>query len=289
MDVAAIHPPKSERLGSTIRSWVRASLYLTLTGLAFPFQAIAMLFGHRSTRLIPRLYHGLCARVFGFDIRVQGAPSESAPTLFVANHISYTDIMVLGSLVEGSFIAKAEIADWPFFGTLCRMARTVFVMRHGSWAAQQRDEIAARLEEHDNLILFPEGTSNDGLHVLPFKSALFAVAEARDGRSPVTVQPVSIAYTRLDGIPLVRNMRPHFAWYGDMHLVPHMLTLLGLGTVTAHVVFHEPIPGDAVSSRKELAERCRRAVVAGVNAANRGAYDVDGATKLPYLPDPNRG
>ncbi len=190
--------------------------------------------------------------------------------------------MVLGSLVEGSFIAKAEIADWPFFGTLCRMARTVFVMRHGSRAAQQRDEIAARLEEHDNLILFPEGTSNDGLHVLPFKSALFAVAEARDGRPPVTVQPVSIAYTRLDGIPLVRNMRPHFAWYGDMHLVPHMLTLLGLGTVTAHVVFHEPIPGDAVSSRKELAERCRRAVVAGVNAANRGAYDVDGATKLPY-------
>ncbi len=289
MGVQAANPPLDKRLGSRVRSWVRAALYLTTTGLALPAQAVALVTGRRMRRLIPRFYHTLCARIFGFDVRVRGQPSSAAPTLFVANHISYTDIMVLGSLIEGSFIAKAEIADWPFFGTLCRMARTVFVARRGPRAAEQRDEIASRLDACDNLILFPEGTSNDGLHVLPFKSALFAVAQPREGSPPLAVQPVSIAYTRLDGIPLVRSLRPHLAWYGDMTLVPHMLVLLGLGRVTAHVVFHEPIPGDAFPSRKALAERCRQAVVEGVNAANRGEYDEGGGPGPARLPEPTPG
>jgi 1-acyl-sn-glycerol-3-phosphate acyltransferase len=284
MDVQPSLSSRAERLGSPVRSAIRAVLYLAITVLSFPVQALAVLTGRYMTRLIPRLYHQACARIFGFDVRVHGEQSTAQPTLFVSNHVSYTDILVLGSLIEGSFIAKAEVSDWPFFGALSRMARTVFVVRRGPRAAEQRDEIAARLAEKDNLILFPEGTSNDGLHVLPFKSALFAVAEATPEHSPLTVQPVSIAYTRLDGIPLNRILRPHFAWYGDMTLLPHLLTLLGLGRVTVHVIFHPPIAGDAFPSRKVLAHQCRRLIVEGVNAANRGTYDGK-HRPLPVLPD----
>src|SRR3546814_6911519 len=79
-----------------------------------------------------------------------------------------------------------------------------------------------RLEAGDDLVLFPEGTSGDGNRVLAFKSALFSVAERRPQGEPLTVQPVSIAYTRLDGLPLGRYLRPFFAWYGDMELGPHL-------------------------------------------------------------------
>jgi lyso-ornithine lipid O-acyltransferase len=283
MDVPVTSPSHAERLGSPVRSAIRAVLYLVITVLGLPVQALAILTGRTMTRVIPRLYHQLCARIFGFEVRVHGEQSAAQPTLFVSNHVSYTDILVLGSLIEGSFIAKAEVADWPFFGTLSRMARTVFIVRRGPRAAEQRDEIAARLAEKDNLILFPEGTSNDGLHVLPFKSALFAVAEATPDHAPLTVQPVSIAYTRLDGIPLNRNMRPHFAWYGDMTLLPHLLTLLGMGRVTVQVIFHPPIASNSFPSRKALAARCRQLVVEGVNGANRGAYDPKAPVLVPAL------
>ena len=80
-------------------------------------------------------------------------------------------------MIPGSFIAKAEVRSWPLFGLLARLQRSVFVERRVSRTVKHRDEIHKRLLEGDNLILFPEGTSNDGNRVLPFKSAFFGVAE----------------------------------------------------------------------------------------------------------------
>ena len=100
--------------------------------------------------------------------------------------------------------------------------------------------------------------------MLPFKSALFSLAEiGRDG-GPITVQPVSIAYTHLDGIPLGRHMRPFVAWYGDMDLLPHLWALLGLGRLTVHVDFHAPVTIADFASRKEMADYCQRVVGGGV-------------------------
>src|SRR5439155_9057911 len=106
------------------------------------------------------------------------------------------------------------------FGWLAKLQRSVFINRQVRSTADQRDSSAARLAAGEALILFPEGTSGDGVRLLPFKSALFSVAD-HAASGPVTVQPVSIAYTRLDGIPLGRALRPFFAWYGSMSLAPH--------------------------------------------------------------------
>jgi len=105
------------------------------------------------------------------------------------------------------------------FGWLARLQRTVFVDRRIRSTATQRDEISQRFAAGDALILFPEGTSGDGNRILPFKTALFGAAAQRGRIEPVVVQPVSLAYTRLDGIPIGRAYRPFVAWYGAMDLL----------------------------------------------------------------------
>src|SRR5690606_1718443 len=102
---------------------------------------------------------------------------------------------------------------------------------------------------------------------LPFKSALFSVAERTVEGRPIDVQPVSIAYTRLNGIPLGRALRPFFAWYGDMSLAPHLVSLLGFGRVRVVVEFHPVVTIDAFGSRRAMAAACRQIVAEGVARA----------------------
>lgn len=260
-------------MGSPLRAFFRISAYLGLTALLMPVQVVALAFNRAFAVRLPVFYHRLCVRILGFDVRVHGRMERTGPVLFACNHTSYTDIAILGSLLPASFVAKAEVAGWPLFGILAKLQRTVFVARRGARAAEQRDEMIRRLERGDNLILFPEGTSSDGNAVLPFKSALFSVAQVKPNGRPLRVQPVSVAYTRLDGMPVGRALRPYFAWYGDMTLAPHFWQVAGLGHATVDVVFHEPVTIDRYGSRKQLADHCYEVVAAGVSAANAGRLD----------------
>jgi 1-acyl-sn-glycerol-3-phosphate acyltransferase len=203
-------------------------------------------------------------------VTVVGAPAGARPTLYVANHTSYLDIEILGGVIEGAFVAKSEVSRWPFVGWLAKLQRTVFVDRRVHTTHRQRDAVVDRLKERGNLILFPEGTSADGTRVLPFKSALFAAVHGANLGFPVTVQPVSVAYVRLDGIPIGRSYRPFLAWYGDMEMAPHLWTALGLGVVEVTVQFHDPVEVDSFPTRKALAEHCWRVVQSGMASALAG-------------------
>ena len=255
-------------MGSPTLRICRLAVYLGFTLLLMPVQALGLLFGARWTTRFPRFYHRRCCRMLGLRVRRLGQPSSDKPVLFAANHVSYIDITVLGSLIAGSFIAKTEVARWPLFGWLALLQRSVFIDRQVRSTAQQRDEIGRRLADGEALILFPEGTSGDGNRVLPFKSALFGVADGR--AAPLTVQPVSIAYTRLDGMPIGRRLRPLFAWYGGMSMAPHLWRLLGLGTVEVVVEFHPPTTLAEQGSRKRLASYCQDCVARGLAAALSG-------------------
>jgi lyso-ornithine lipid O-acyltransferase len=255
---------------SALLASVRLSLYVALTCLLMPVQALAVLVSPRLATRIPVVYHGMCRRIFGMRVAVSGRFSDSHPTLFVSNHVSYLDIMVLGSLIGGSFVAKAEIAGWPLFGWLAKLQRTVFVDRQRASTASQGGLIRQRLGAGDNLILFPEGTSSDGNRILRFKSALLGAADlVIDGR-PLAVQPVSIAYAALDGIPIGRAFRPFFAWYGDMMLASHLWRMAGLGTTTVAIHFHPPITVAECGSRKALARAAQGAVAGGMAALLSG-------------------
>jgi 1-acyl-sn-glycerol-3-phosphate acyltransferase len=254
-------------MGSTTLRLARLALYFAWTAGLMPVQLIGLALRCHWTRSLPVFYHRWCCRILGFRIRVIGMPTSERPVLYAANHISYTDITVLGSVIPGSFIAKSEVARWPFFGWLAKLQRSVFVDRRVRSTAAQRDAIGKRLAAGDALILFPEGTSGDGNRVLPFKSALFAAAQQGEGIPSVVVQPVSLAYTRLDGIPIGRLYRPFFAWYGAVDLAPHIWSMVGLGTVEVVVEFHPPTFLRDCGSRKALAEYCYARIARGVAGA----------------------
>jgi len=256
-------------MGSPLLRARRLAIYLAFTLVLMPVQAFGLASRKPWTASFPCFYHRWCCRILGLRVRRIGRPTKSRPALFAANHISYLDISVFGSLIAGSFIAKTEIGRWPLFGWLARLQRSVFIDRRVRSTAQQRDSIAARLAAREALILFPEGTSGDGNRVLPFKSALFSVAD-HGTSDPVTVQPVSIAYTRLDGMPIGRRLRPLFAWYGAMTMAPHLWTMLGLGAVEIVVEFHPPTTLADCGSRKALARYCEERVAAGLANALSG-------------------
>ena len=117
-------------------------------------------------------------------------------------------------------------------------------------------------------MLFAEGTSSDGNRVLPFRSALIGAVREAGARaeSGVTIQPMSISYTALHGIPMGHQHRPLVAWYGDLDFMPHIKVLIARGAIDAVVSYGEPITADATTDRKILARQLEDAV-RGLNSA----------------------
>ena len=249
------------------------AVFFALTILLMPVQWLFLKLRLPAARTFPHFYHRIVAALFGIHITVVGKQVRGEGVLLVANHTSWADIIIFSAVAPISFVAKSEVARWPFFGTLARLQRTVFVDRARRTATgQTRDAIKGRLLEGDALVLFPEGTSHTGNTVLPFKSALLGAAEATlaNGRH-VQVQPVSAAFTGLHGLPMGRENRPLFAWYGDMEMVPHLWEALLAGPLDVVVQFHEPFSLDMMD-RKELARRAEEVVRIGQAAANAGRH-----------------
>ncbi len=248
-----------------VRAAVLAIVLILWTLLLLPLQLFSVIVGLRLQRLIPRLYHRGNCWLLGLKVRRIGASPAAAPTLYVANHASYLDILVLSTLLDASFVAKAEVAGWPLFGVLAKSVNTIFVERRASRSGGQRDQMRTRLEEGRSLILFPEGTSSDGNRVLPFNSTFFSLAELSVNGTPLSVQPISVAYTRYNHLPMSRRERPYLAWYGDMGLAGHLWDLLCRGPATVEVYFHAPLELGDGDSRKRLAKRCESLVTGGVS------------------------
>jgi lyso-ornithine lipid O-acyltransferase len=263
----------------TVRAGCILAVFMAVTFLCIPVQWLGVRLNLPWKRSFPHLYHRLVCRMIGAHITVLGTPLESEGVLMAANHTGWLDIPVLSAVARVSFIAKKEITNWPFFGLLARLQRTIFIHRGDrTKMIEDRDKIRARLIKGDALVIFPEGTSNDGNKVLGFKSAFLSAAELpleEDAEHHVRhapVQPVSIAYVGLHGIPMGRENRPFFAWYGDMELVPHLWEAFELGPIDVVVEFHKPLTIDEAGGRKELAAAAEAAVREGVARALAGAH-----------------
>lgn len=253
---------------ANIRACIAILIFLGWTVALLPVQVVAVrLRWRRMSEAIPMLYHRGLARILRVRVRRVGRASQQRPTLFVFNHVSWLDIVVIDTLFPGCFVAKADVAGWPLFGLLAKLQRTVFVERRAARAAESRDEMTVRLEQGDNLILFPEGTSSDGLGVLPFKSTFFALAERQVKDRPLQVQPVSIAYCRLNGLPVGRTWATNFAWIGDQDLAAHLWQFLKAGPSEVVVQFHEPVTICDFGGRKALSQHCQNAIAQGVSDA----------------------
>ena len=222
-------------------------------------QAVLLMLRLPWAKRLPVWYHRQLCRILGVRVAVSGKLDTSRPVLLLANHISWLDIPVISTLGPVSFVAKQEIRRWPFVGWLARLQRTVFVNRERrSKIGRTAGELVQRLARGDNIVLFPEGTSGDGNHILPFKSSLLAAAKpsrrhGADTPANIQVQTLAIAYTGLGGLPLGRRRRYIVAWYGDMDFASHAWQLLRYGPLDVNVIVSDPVPLDRFADRKALA------------------------------------
>jgi lyso-ornithine lipid O-acyltransferase len=236
----------------TIRVARRGAGVLLWTLPCMLVQAVFLLLPGRPKIMFARFYWSTVARLLGVKVRVIGdrASAEgSHPVVFVSNHSSWLDIPVLGGRLDACFVSKEEVGRWPFISTIARLGRTVFVSRQRHATGRERNAMRDRLAAGDNLLLFPEGTTSDGSRVLPFRSSFFAIAE---GAEPPLIQPVSVVYDRLGGLPTGRASRPIFAWYGDMELAPHFWRLGQYRGLRATILLHPPLDPARFASRKAL-------------------------------------
>lgn len=200
-----------------------------------------------------RSWARLSAHILGMRVSVGGEPPRP-PFLLVANHLSYLDVLVLAGRVDALFIARADVRHWPIVGHLCRLVGTIFVERE-----LRRDvlrvnrQIERALACGEGVVLFPEGTSTEGVTVGAFRPSLLELA----ARRPLPVHHASLSYRTPMGQPPARLA---VCWWGEMPFLSHFSDLLALPGFEASLTFG-PLPIED-SDRKRLAVRLRDAVAA---------------------------
>ncbi len=235
-----------------------ANLRLGLRLVALVVALVTALVIHGLWRLLrlpspwPRLFLGLVARIVGARVRVIGTPLRR-DVVFLANHLSWIDILAIAGATGSAFVAKGELRGVPLVGWLCTLNRTLFVSREDrlqvtTQIARLRDAIG----EGWSVTIFPEGTTGDGHSLLPFKAALLA---ALDPPPPgVRVQPVRVDYGAATD---------ELAWVGDEPGQSHALRVLrrkGTFAVTLHLL--DPFDPATVGNRKAIAAQARAAIEA---------------------------
>jgi len=191
------------------------------------------------------------ARMMGMGINVRNQPPAGS-FLMVSNHLSYVDVIALGSQIDCAFIAKSEVASWPVMGLICRAMDTIFVDRSRKRDIQRvTQRIEETLKSGLGVVLFAEGTSSDGQSVLPFKTSLLEFA----ARNQVPVHYASVEYVVPPGeTPADRSV----CWWGEMTFPDHLFRLLQLPSFQANLVYGtEPI---IAGDRRVLATRLWSAV-----------------------------
>lgn len=197
-------------------------------------------------------------RILGMEFRTSGELMQHRGAV-VANHSSWLDIFALNARKRIYFVSKSEVANWPGIGWLARATGTVFIERNPKRAREQTELFEQRLLAGHKLLFFPEGTSTDGLRVLPFKTALFQAFFSDHLHDHMYIQPVTVMYYAPAGEP------PRFyGWWGDMDFASHLLKTLAVRRQGAvEVIYHRPLRVAGFADRKALAVACRAAVEAG--------------------------
>lgn len=235
----------------------------------------------------PRVFWSGVCRILHLEVRqigrIAGKPNVGIfhrksvkPVLFVSNHTSWLDIVALGKLLPTTFISRADLRKWPLIGPISKSAGTIYISREASKTKGEVELISQRMKEGYNITLFPEGTTTSGTAPLPFHSSIFALAcphlgkEDKEEPAPL-VQPISILFDRLEGLPVGRSRRASiFSWFGDMEFAPHVWKLLQWKHMRVTVMFHKPIDPKDFESRKDISVAAREIILHGIDILKQG-------------------
>lgn len=251
--MASLSIARADRLHP--RAIVRVFLLALCLAVCLPLHGLWRLVRAKSPW--PRIFLGSAGWAAGCDVEVRGAPIRRN-ALYIANHVSWIDILVLAGKSGSAFVAKADMAPWPLIGWLCKLHGTVFVDRERRldvhWQAEQ---MRTALKTGHPLTLFPEGTTGDGTALLAFRSSLVAVVTPPP--EGITIQPVAIDY----GPPA-----PDIAWVGEEPIGANALRVMsrkGRLKVTLH--FMEPLDHADFADRKAITAHSREAIATRLGLA----------------------
>lgn len=242
--------------------------------VVIPLQALLLALRMPTWPFLARMFHKLACIFLGLRVTVLGSPSAGRPTLLVSNHISWIDIIAIGSVADVTFVAKREVGEWPFVGFIARLQRTIFVNRNRrSDTGRTAQAMGEHMAAGNSVVLFAEGQSDIGTHVLPFRSALIGAAQhamVEAGARDVVIQPLTIAYTRIQGLPVSRNERGLIGWAKSKSLKQNIREILSGPVKDVTVAFGTPMPLSETDNRKVVSKAAEDQVRAMLVALNRG-------------------
>lgn len=227
------------------------------------YQSTVLLFTKGEFALrYPRAYHAFLCRLFGIKVIVEGDIETGRDLVYLGNHLSYLDIEALGSIVKGCFVAKKELADWPFFAQMGAMQRTVHISRDPKHAARETNMLLERLDEGLPLIIFPEGTSSNGTSILPFKSSFFQIFLNKN----IRIQPFTISLISVDEENAASDsVRDRYAWHGNMDLEPHLWRFSKMKGAVVKIQFQKAFLSSGYIDRKQLCADIYESVSKGLD------------------------
>lgn len=242
------------------RLWWRLARIGGVLAARLPAHALAGLRDRPSRQIGPFL--AAVARALKVRVRVEGEPLRR-DVLYLANHVSWLDIVALGGATGAAFVSKDDVARWPVVGWLAREAGTVFVHRQSRAEVRgQADALAAALANGRPVALFPEGTTSDGRTLLPFRASLLAALDAAP--SGIRVQPVAIDYG---------EHASRIAWTGGEGTSGNVKRVGGApGPLPVTLRFLPPIDPAGTHGRKAIAAAARGAIEAALSASGTIRY-----------------
>lgn len=205
----------------------------------------------------PRRFLAWAARRCGLVVTIEGAPVRGS-VLYAANHASWLDVLALGGAVPVNFVARHDIGQWPAIGWAAALNDTIYITRDvRSSVRGQADTLRAALAGGRAVGLFPEGTTDSGRTLLPFRASLFA--SLFPPLPNVVVQPVALDYGRVFDDVL---------WIADEPYGGNAKRILSRpGKLPVTIRFLDPIDPAGAGDRKALAARAQLAVAVALGAS----------------------
>lgn len=227
----------------------RAAGWLLIFAVIIVPHLVCTAFGRRD--IVPPPFLGALAWVSGVRVKVTGKPAQGA--LLLANHESWLDILALAGASKSAFVAQSGLSDHPLLAWLCLQNDTLFITR------DQRATVSAQIEQvierlgHRRLTIFPEGTTNDGTGLLPFRSSLLSAVERLPEDIPV--QPVALDY----------RDAPSMVWFGDEPGLDNFRRILSrTRPICLTIHFLAPLRGNEMESRKSMAAAAQEKIAAAL-------------------------
>lgn len=208
---------------------------------------------YRIQQAVSKWWNYKLCRILNLRLHIEGT-INTAPTLFVANHISWLDIPCLATVLNAHFVSKEEVRGWPIFGAMAARTSTLFLRRGDATVTSMvADQMTWSLLRKRSIVIFPEGTSSEGDSVLHFHARLFQSAI----RSHAEVQAVAISFPHEQGV------NPAAPFVGDSNLLDHLWRLLAEPVMEARLIFCQPLAAAGLP-RRVLANRARAQVLASI-------------------------